>query len=204
MIDKWFEQSIQALNLREHIENYFGPLEQIYIERARSYLSVPVMILQLGVTERHPYKMLATIGLSRFKMAVPKEMEAYNLAHAELVMAIPADWELGEGDWPVQWLAEIVQLAKRQNHWLSWGYATTIDLPTDSQFAGLMLMLPDEFDPKAAQCRVGEQLDVHFYQATPVYAEEIALVQSEGIGALMERFDTDFTPVINLVRKNYA
>ena len=67
-----------------------------------------------------------------------------------------------------------------------------------------MLMLPDEFAPKAAECRVNERDDVHFYQVVPLYPEELALAQAQGMGALMERFDSDFSPVVDTKRKNYA
>lgn len=204
MMDEWFETSAEAQALRQHLLKYFGPIEKVHIERARPYLEVPVEILVLGPTEKRPYKVLATLGLAHYKMAVPEHLQGYGLEYAELVMAIPAEWPAYEGDWPVQWLAETAQLAKRKQAFLGWGYVTEVETPTDSQFAGVMLMLPDEFDPKAAVCRVNERDDVHFYQAVPLYSEELTLAQAEGMGALMERFDSDFSPVATVGRKNYA
>ena len=204
MIDEWFEQSDHAQKLLRHLTTYYGPLEKVYVEWARAYFGVPVQILVLGPTEKRPYKLLATLGLSRYAMDVPEHLQDYGLQYAELVMAVPANWPLEEGDWPVQWLAEAAQMTHRQHIWLGWGANLAIDKPGDGQFSGLMLMLPDEFDPKAAVCRVGERDDVHFYQAVPIYPEEAALINAQSIGALMERFDQDFTPVISPNRKNYA
>ena len=204
MIDKWFETSAEARKLKAHILQYFGPLECVYIERARTYLGVPVMVLLLRPTEKRPYQLLVTIGLSHLKMTVPEQLQGYGLDYAELLMAVPAEWSVDEGNWAVQWLAETAQLAEREKAWLGWGYTSEIKKPTDSDFKGILLMLPDEFDPKAAVCRVNERDDVHFYQVAPLYPEELAFAQANGAAALMERFDGAFSPVVNVRRKNYA
>ena len=82
MIDKWFETSAEARKLKAHILQYFGPLECVYIERARTYLGVPVMILLLRPTEKRPYQLLVTIGLSHLKMTVPEQLQGYGLDYA--------------------------------------------------------------------------------------------------------------------------
>ena len=64
-------------------------------------------VMVLGATEKRPYKVLSTLGLSHYKMHVPEHLAGYGLEYAELVMAIPADWPIEEGDWPVQWLSLI-------------------------------------------------------------------------------------------------
>lgn len=204
MIDKWFEKSTEARTLAAHISKYFGPQECVYVERARAYLEVPVIIVQIEPTEKHPYRLLATIGLAHKKMTVPERLEGYGLEFAELIMAIPADWSVDEGHWAVQWLAETAQLAERRGDWLGWGYTTKIEKPTDSDFNGVLLMLPDEYDPKAAVCRVNERDDVHFYQVAPLYPDELAFAQANGAAVLMERFDGAFSPVINVKRRHYV
>ena len=204
MMEEWFENSVEAQALRQHLQTYFGPVEKEYTERAQTGLEVPVEVLVLGETDKRPYKVLSTLGLSHYKMHVPEHLADYGLEYAELVMAVPADQPIEEGDWPVQWLAEAAQLASRKQAWLGWGYVSELDLPADNGFSGIMLMLPDEFHPKAAECRVGERKDVHFYQVVPLYPEELALAQADGMGALMERFDSDFSPVIDKERKNYG
>lgn len=204
MMEEWLENSVEVQALRQHYQTYFGPLEKTYIERARTYFEVPVEVLVLGPTEKRPYKVLATLGLSHYKMNVPEHLAGYGLEYAELVMAIPSDWPAEEGDWPVQWLAEAAQLASRKQAWLGWGYVSELETPAENDFSGIMLMLPDEFAPKAAECRVNERDDVHFYQVVPLYPEELALAQAQGMGALMERFDSDFSPVVDTKRKNYA
>ena len=88
MMEEWLENSVEAQALRQHYQTYFGPLEKTYIERARTYFEVPVEVLVLGPTEKRPYKVLATLGLSHYKMNVPEHLAGYGLEYAELVMAL--------------------------------------------------------------------------------------------------------------------
>lgn len=102
-----------------------------------------------------------------------------------------------EGDWPVQWLAEAAQLASRKQAWLGWGYVSELETPAENDFSGIMLMLPDEFAPKAAECRVNERTMSIFIRSCRSILKNWRWPKRRAWGALMERFDSDFSPVVD-------
>lgn len=187
--------------LKAHMERYYGSIEQMF--PAPEGLAIPVEVAVIGPKERQPYRILMTVGLGAYLMNVPEQLKDYGLERAELLICLPEDMQVTEETWPVKWLQQTAQLAESRRDWLGWGYSAEAP-EVAGRFDGLMLMLPDDFGPKAATCRIKEHTDVHYYQMIPLYPTERAFRESHDANSLIDQFDGDFSPVVDMTRKVYC
>lgn len=81
-------------------------------------------------------------------MNVPKQLEEYRLERAELMIALPPDWKVGESDecwyWPLRLLKSIARLPISADTWLGWGHTVDNQEPyaDNTSLCGAVLIYP--------------------------------------------------------------
>ena len=146
-------------------------------------------------------------------MVIPKGQDAFRFA--ELLICLPADWPLNlealkdsAHRWPTDWLRTIAAYPHQQKSWLG-GPITIISngsppksLSADCRFTA-MLLLADFEKAKAFKTTDGKQIQL--YTLMPLYPEEHAVEQKQGLPELFRRFDRMGIPkVLNVNRRNVA
>ena len=91
-VDPGFEPAAQEGIHCDAIADYLGEVfgEPSSVSHELLSNKVHIDILIYTATEDRPFHVLATSGMSDLPMAVPEEYPF--LAHAELILALPADW----------------------------------------------------------------------------------------------------------------
>ena len=68
----------------------------------------------IAPNETDPYYKLVTMGMGAHDMEVPSQFAAYELRNAELLIYLPADWNIESNDendyWPLRWLKIIARM----------------------------------------------------------------------------------------------
>lgn len=123
-------QTIEQIG--NHVETYFGPVEQVFHELI-SY-NVHVDVLWVKATEERPYHTLVTSGMSDVAMSMPDPISPYR--HAELLIYLPKSWSIHSGDWekeihywPIRCLKMLARLPDQFNTWLYMGHTIPNDDP---------------------------------------------------------------------------
>ncbi|MCF2860526.1 suppressor of fused domain protein [Pseudoalteromonas sp. SMS1] len=194
----------------QHLERYYGQVEPMALHETVSDL--PVTIHVCRVKEEEPCTILATSGMSAKAMTVPVGAEAYQ--HAELMMYLPFEWpannqeaERPEYNWPYEWLRRLAHYPHQMGIWLGTSGTFSNEEPPEP-FASntqlsCILALANGGDAGQAQLQYGKQ--VQFYSLYPIYQEEKVLVDSQGVEALLERFQQQgVSAVLDVNRKNVA
>lgn len=162
-----------------HIEHYFGKIAKILYEEISSDIYVDIYVI--NPSKKHNYYTLITNGMGAHKMAVPLDLEDERLDRAELVMHLPATWNLKstteEWYWPIRWLRILARLPIEQNSWIGWGHSVSnendVPFATNTMFSALMLTSLVGYNKQANCCRLPDDSDVNFYNLLPLYAEEL-------------------------------
>lgn len=78
--------------LEAHIDKYFGKSKNVFHEIASPDIHVDIYIIE--PTRKRNYYTLITGGMGAHQMNVPQELAEYKLERAELVIYLPADWDV--------------------------------------------------------------------------------------------------------------
>lgn len=188
------EQNIEAIS--QHIETHLGPVDWVFHEIISDAVHIDVHIVP--PTEAVPFYRLVTSGMSDLPMQVPEDVDAPR--HAELMISLPADWQLNQQAfedenwyWPVRLLKFLARLPHKYETWLGWGHTIPNGDPAEPYASGTQLngaiILPSVTVPDAFhQLRIDDK-EVTFYAVVPLYAEEMQLKLHSGLEALIERLD---------------
>ena len=160
-------------------------------------------------SEERNYYVLVTMGMGAHWMKVPEELAEYKLERAELAVCLPPDWNLQSDDekwyWPIRMLKVLARLPISEDTWLGWGH--TVDngesFDESTQMCGCMLINPANFEETANICSMPDGSEVNFYQAIPLYNEEMAYKMDNDAETLLNIMD-DTILIINPNRKNYC
>lgn len=197
------EEELDALE--EHIDTYFGESDNVFHEIASPDIHVDIFIIE--PTQERNYYTLATMGMGAHRMNVPDELKEYKLERAEIVLYLPADWNVNGSEekdyWPFRWLKILARLPIETNTWLGWGHTVPNIEPfaNNTQLSGVMLINPEVEYEGASVCQLPNGDEVNFYQMIPLYEEEMIFKIENDAEALLERMD-DVSAVIDIHRKN--
>lgn len=190
----------------EHIEQHFGPVENVFMEIVSPDIKVNVAICP--PCEAHDYYVLCTVGMGARRMNVPSELEEEGLDRAEVMIALPPDWRITEPDerwyWPIRWLKILARLPGNQDTWLGWGHT----VPSNEQFtenpdiAGVMLVRPQAFGTESMVCQLPGGKKINFYQVITLYNDEIDFKLRNGAKALLDYMSDDAIEVVDLHRES--
>lgn len=210
MLERYTEEEWDALE--KHISAYFGPYDHVFHEIASPDIHVDLCIID-PTPERNFYT-LVTMGMGAHRMRVPEELKEQKLERAELMISLPADWKIDQGDeawyWPLRWLKILARLPIEEDSWLGWGH--TVANPGEQPFAentgfsGLILLSPGGFPEEASVCRLPDGSEVNFYAVVPLYREEMDYKCQNDAEALLKFFEEEPEEIkllpLNLSRKN--
>ena len=106
-----------------HLEQYFGHCDNVFHEIISPDIHVDIFIM--NPTPERNYYILSTFGMGAHRMNVPEELAGRKLERAEILVALPPDWQVENGDerwyWPLRWLKILARLPIQEDGWLGWG-----------------------------------------------------------------------------------
>lgn len=93
-----------------HIEKSFGSVTNILHEIVSPDIHVDICVIPPH--DESAYYTLVTMGMGAHHMNVPDELKEKLLERAELVIALPKDWDIQSKDrqwyWPIRLLKDLV------------------------------------------------------------------------------------------------
>jgi len=130
----------------DHIEKHFGPVSGIFHEVVSPDIHVDICVIP--PQEEKDYYTLVTMGMGAHRMNVPAALKEKRLDRAELVIALPKDWEIQSKDeewyWPIRLLKDLARLPVQMDTWLGWGHVVDNPQPyaDNVQFVSSPLVPP--------------------------------------------------------------
>ncbi|MGN0623261.1 MAG: suppressor of fused domain protein [Oscillospiraceae bacterium] len=195
--------------LEKHIEKYFGNFDNVFHEIFSPDIHVDICIID--PTPEKKYYTLVTMGMGAHKMNVPEELKEKHMDRAELIITVPADWDITSNRekyyWVIRWMKILARLPIEEDTWLGWGH--TIANPEYAPFAentgfcGLMLVDPQICGSDGSFCILPDGGEVLFYQLIPLYKEEMEYKLDHDAGSLMDRME-GISHVVDVFRPNFC
>ena len=170
-----------------HVDEHLGKVERVWHQAISPYVHVDIHLV-----EPHPERdffTLVTSGMAEHPMSPPEGAEAFT--HAELVLALPPEWDFDRDPWPLAMLQGLAALPHEYETWLWEGHTVPNGNPPkryarDTKLSGVVLaaplLVPDEF----LTLKVGGRT-VHFLAVIPLYDEEMDLKLEAGADVLFDR-----------------
>lgn len=171
-------------DVSDFIEEEFGEYDYIMHEIVSPDIHVDIAIIPPD--EDRDYYTLCTIGVGAHRMDVPDNLRYENQVaeRLELLMYLPADWELNEKAlkdekkyWPIRLIKDFARLPIRSGSWIAWGHtmAETDNKPYADgvPYCASVLLGPetDIYEPVSLPLSTGKSVD--FFQVFPITKEEI-------------------------------
>ena len=184
----------QLNTLEGFISETFGEYESVFHEIISPDIHVDICLIPPG--EDRDFYTLVTMGMGAYRMEVPEELAEYKLERAELVICLPADWQLDSEEerwyWPVRLLKILARLPLHEDTWLGWGH--TIDhggyFDESTELCGSMLINPSSFGDADNVCVLPDGSEVNFYQVIPLYREEMDFKTEHDAQELLKQLDS--------------
>jgi predicted Zn finger-like uncharacterized protein len=183
--------------LSDHIEEHVGPIEMVFHELISDLVHVDVHWIK--ATGKRPFHVLVTTGMSDLPMTVPPGAEEHR--HAELAIALPADWNMHQAEWqdedhywPIRWLKMLARFPHEYETWLADPHTIPNEDPP-KRFAPGTAMCGWLISPVFFQeggipdCVVSPEKTVKFLGLVPLYKEEMDLKVAHGVEPLLDKFD---------------
>jgi hypothetical protein len=197
-----------------HIERHVGPVDDVWHEITSTYVHIDVH--HVPPSPERPFRVLVTSGMSERPMCTPPELPE-DWRRAELLMCLPADWDLSadvfEDErhyWPVRWLKTLARFPHQYGTWLGYGHTVPNGDPAEplapgTELAGLMVIPPLLLGDDVHQLTLADDRVVRFWSVLPLYAEEMDLKLRKGADDLLERLDrAGVTDLVDPARPNVA
>ena len=107
-----------------HIEKYYGKIKTISHDKNPNGVCTDICIIPPSI--ERDYYTLVTCGLGAHVMDLPAELKEYGISRAELLICLPPDWKISDGDdtwqWPANVLRWIAEIASEPDTWIGWGH----------------------------------------------------------------------------------
>jgi len=202
----------------EHIEYHLGKIESVYHEPITNLVHIDINYVK--PSDRYPFHIFITSGMSDLPMTVPEGSEEHKFA--ELFILLPKDWPVPTENfqivedafkneiyyWPIRWLKIIARFPHEFKTWIGWGHSIP-NGEAASPFAentklGCLLLLPSISLPvDFLELVINPEKTVKFYCLYPLYKEEMEYRIRKGTDRLLERFDRfKISDVIIINRQN--
>jgi len=172
-----------------HIETCLGHFEAVYQEVFSPDVRLDVGWIAPGPERDH--SVAVTVGAGAYRMGVPQELGANEPCRMEVMIALPADWNIDdEGKWwPIAMLKAVGRFPIEHETWCGRGHSIQFDDDfSETQFVGCALTAPLALDPQAASCFLPDGDAVIFHQVLPLYRDEMQYQIDNGMEALMKKF----------------
>ena len=193
----------------KHIEKYFGKYENVMHELMSPDVHIDICVIPPRA--EHEYYTLVTMGMGAAKMPVPEGYE--DLARAELLINLPADWRLDEEAlkdekwyWPIRFLKFMARAPLGGDVYHAWGSTMEFDdiasFDESTKLCAAITLSPGVFGEPSYECKLPNGETVNFYQAIPLYKEELDYKVEHGVDKLLEKCPDEILEVINPARLN--
>ncbi|MCY7488009.1 MULTISPECIES: suppressor of fused domain protein [Paenibacillus] len=181
-----------------HFENVFpGRNSSVFHEIISDIVHIDVNVME--PTEEEPFWVLYTTGMSDLPMTIPNEIQAEldeNIDRAEVMMFLPASWELSEeafkddnNYWPIRLMKQMARFPHQYNTWL--GYGHTIpnyqDYEPYADGTGLNGVVFYQLKEEISVIPTKDGNKVHTYFLIPLYKEEMDYKLEHGMDALIDK-----------------
>ena len=179
-----------------HIQQYFGPFENVFHELASPDIHVDICVVQPSA--ERDYYTLVTMGMGAHRMNVPEELAEYKLERAELAIALPKDWKLGHEDlkderwyWPIRLLKTLARLPIASDTWLGFGHTmdNEKDFAKGTKLCAAILTGPQDTEDGSEVCILPSGEEVNFYQVIPLYRDELEYKLAHDADALLDKMN---------------
>jgi hypothetical protein len=180
-----------------HMTACFGAPTQVWHELASDLVHIDVHLIP--PSEEHPSITLFTTGMSDLPMTLAPAATGAPV-HAELMVHLPASWQLGEDAlhdasryWPVRWLMTLARLPHRYTTWLGWGHTIpngdpAMPLAPGVPFTGFIIAPPTSLtEADAVVAAPGRSIAL--YAIYPLHPDELTLKLERGADALFALLD---------------
>jgi hypothetical protein len=160
---------------------------------------VNVTVFHYQPTPHHPYHLLITAGMSQ--RAMPAPVMHPEATHAELMLALPADWDLSPSavadrsrrwSWPVELLHSLAKTTHLYGAWLWHSHTVPNGAPLTSYAPSTNLSVSLIAQPTLLDIppvRVSDGRNVEILAVLPVYADEYRFLMERGPQALLDELD---------------
>lgn len=174
----------ETAEVSDFIEDTFGEYAEVFHEIVSPDIHIDIAIIPPA--ENRNYYTLCTMGVGAHRMNVPDQYRyEYLLAErAELLIYLPADWDLAEDSlndernyWPIRLLKDFARMPIETDSWVAWGHS--LSHPDSEPFADnipynsalLLCPQPDIYDRISLPLSTGKSVD--FFQVFPLTSEEM-------------------------------
>lgn len=206
------ENSLELYNeeeyklVEDHIKQYFGTIAFVFHEFYSPDIHVDIFVIEPSA-ERNYYT-LVTMGMGAHVMHVDSTLDPFVYGRAELLIYLPADWDVRNNEmqwyWPLMWLKKLARLPIEQNSWLGLLHTIENDEPfaNNTELCGIMLSLPSLNDPASQVCTLPDSSVVNFLQMIPIYKEEMDYKVHNDGEHLLEKLATIQYDILDIHRNN--
>ena len=194
------------------MEKNFGKRDIILPEFFSTDIQLDIIIIP--PTKDNDFYKLITLGMGAFKMNVPDEKKEDELEYAELIMYLPADWNMNSAEdnnyWPIQIMKTIGKLPVTNHSWIGYGYTAHNDdegscFAENTKFNTMLLLYAYNMNHEKLELHLSSGKKINFYQMFPIYQEELDLIKKTSLEHVLGLFtEHDITPVLNIKRSNYG
>jgi suppressor of fused protein SUFU len=203
------EKNIELISA--HIEKTVGKADMVFHEIVSDKVHVDVH--WVSPTEKFPFHVLVTSGMSDKPMTVPEGLDEYR--YAELCILLPANWPLSEESfkdennyWPIRTMKFLARFPHELDTWIGHGHtipngADAAPFADNTKFGCVILMPSISLSEDFFKLKVDENKEIYFYCLYPLYKEEMEYKLTKGFDALIDKFEKyRINDVVDLNRKN--
>lgn len=187
-----------------HIECYFGRVDNLFHERVSPDIHVDVYVVE--PTPERNYYTLVTCGVGAYSMKTPEGLSEKQFGRMELVICLPPDWQVESDEerwfWPVRCLKTVGRLPVESGCWMGYGFSFSYEntIAEGVPFCSVALLGVQEGDERSGACRLPNGDRVNFYQLIPLYPKELKMKINKGLDAMVDAM-RDVDHVVDIHRK---
>jgi hypothetical protein len=200
--DQPFTPSRQASNTEEierRVAELVGPTDTVFHEVVSDLIHLDVHVARPSPSRE--WWTLFTVGMSALPMTVPDDYP--ELRFAELAMKLPHWWkvdalgvtpppaDLEEWYWPIRGLKSLARLPHDYGTWLGFGHTVPNGDPAEplAERTDLCAWLILPLLGMSNELRLSDGTVLNLYAVHAIHRDELELKLTEGIDALLDRFD---------------
>jgi len=180
------EASGDSALIKRHVETYIGPIHKTFV--VPDSQGPEISVLWIRPQPQLPLNVIVTSGMSSLAMPAPREARA--CTHLELIMVLPASWDLSDPQnqnsfWPVESLAGTARYPHQHRIWLWLNH--TIPMRNDfTPFVAGMVEAPYPLDVNVGTLRTKDGRSIAFFSVVGLLPDEYDFLRTNDPGELFD------------------